>query len=507
MIVERGPDGVNGSKPSPLALDPDTMRALGYRAVDALVERWSGLRDAEPWAGAPRADFRSHPLLEGAPPEGPSDPNVVLDEALAEVLPRAARVDHPRFLAYIPSAPTWPSVVADFLAAGFNVFQGTWQGGSAPTQVELQVLDWFREWIGMPEGSSGLFTSGGSAANALAVAAARERARRGWAGSAGAQGAPDAPFRPSIYLSDQGHNSLVRAARAAGFEPGGVRVLPTGADLRLDPDAVARAVEADRARGWSPVLVAANAGATNTGVVDPLEALGRRCRELGVHFHVDAAYGGFAVLDPRGRGALAGMELADSVTLDPHKWLFQPFECGSLLVRDPALLTDAFRERADYLVDTELGAEEVNMGERGIQLTRSFRALKVWMSIRTFGMARIREAISRGFDLAAHAEARIARSPHLEVVTPAALGIVTWSAASEPLNRRIREELAGTGVAFLSSTRIGGRHALRFSSLNPATTRDDVETIVAAAEAIVAGSDGSTGATGRPGATGSDGAA
>jgi aromatic-L-amino-acid/L-tryptophan decarboxylase len=489
MIVERGPDGVNGSEPSPLTLDPETMRALGYRAVDALVARWSDLRDAEPWAGAPRADFRSHPLLDSAPPEGSTDPHEVLDDALARVLPLAARVDHPRFLAYIPSAPTWPSVVADFLAAGFNVFQGTWQGGSAPTQVELQVLEWFRGWIGMPEGSSGLFTSGGSAANALAVAAARERARKRAGERAGGVGTAE-PFRPSLYLSDQGHNSLVRAARAAGFEPGGIRVLPTGAGLRLDPDAVARAVEADRARGWTPVLVAANAGATNTGIVDPLEALGRRCRDLGIHFHVDAAYGGFAVLDPRGAALLEGMERADSVTLDPHKWLFQPFECGSLLVRDPSLLTDTFRERADYLRDTELGAEEVNMGERGIQLTRSFRALKVWMSVRTFGMARIREAVGRSFDLAQGAEARIRSSPHFEVVTPAALGIVTWSAATEALNRRIREHLAEAGVAFLSSTRIEGRHALRFSFLNPATTPADVEAIVAAAEEVAAAGPG-----------------
>jgi aromatic-L-amino-acid/L-tryptophan decarboxylase len=493
MIVDRPPTGVNGSAggqtasssgaAGPLSMEPDAMRALGYAAVDALVKRWTTLRDADPWVGADRATLDAEPLLSDDAPEAPEGADAVLAAALGTVLPVAARVDHPRFMAYIPSAPTWPSVVADLLVSGFNVFQGTWQGSAGPSRVELQVLEWFRGWLGMPEGSSGLFTSGGSAANALAVVAARARADSG------------ADFRPSIYLSDQGHSSLERAARIAGIPAEGVRVLPSDAGLRLRARVVHEAIEADRAAGWTPIMVAANGGATSTGIVDPLAELATCCEALGVHFHVDAAYGGFAVLDPRGAALLEGIGRADSVTLDPHKWLFQPFECGCLLVRDPALLTEVFRVSPEYLQDTALGAPQVNFGERGVQLTRSFRALKVWMSVRSFGLGAFRDAVSAGITLGTWAEARIRRSDVLEVVTPAALGIVTWRArvegdgegdgASVALHRRIQAELTGSGTAFLSSTRLGGVHALRLCLLNPAATVDDVEAVVSAAEGVV----------------------
>jgi aromatic-L-amino-acid/L-tryptophan decarboxylase len=502
MIVERPPTGVNGPRDAsstpagpgtpgpahPLALGADAMRALGYRAVDALVDRWMNLEESAPWAGADRdgVDAELADLL-GPPSELPGMPDAVLDEAIERILPLAARVDHPRFMAYIPSAPTWPSVMADLLASGFNTFQGTWQGSAGPSRIELEVVDWFRTWLGMPAGSSGVFTSGGSMANALALVAAREaaadRARR--AGVA---------FRPSVILSDQGHASLVRAARLAGVSDEGVRVLATGTDLRLDPSDVRGALEADRAAGWTPILVAANAGATSTGIVDPLGALARVCRDQEVHFHVDAAYGGFAVLDAEGAALLEGIDAADSVTLDPHKWLFQPFACGCLVVRDPAFLTRAFRMAPEYMQDTALGDPQVNFSDRGVELTRPFRALKVWMSVRSFGLGAFREAVGTGLRLAAHAERRIRDSDALEVVTPAALGIVTWRARGqgedEALHVRIRDVLAAGNVAFLSSTRIHGEHALRFCILNPALTAADVDRAVAAAEAVVRGSRG-----------------
>lgn len=511
MIVERPPMGVNGgasdsasgggsagargsspdagapspAPPSgdpPLSLDPERMRALGYRAVDALVERWSTLPDGAPWVGAGREELESVHPAGGVAPEEAEGPEAVMEAALTAILPVAARVDHPRFLAYVPSAPTWPSVLADFLATGFNTFQGTWQGASAPSLVELEVLEWFRRWIGMPAGSSGLFTSGGSAANLLAVVAAREEAAR-------EEAAREAPWRPAVYLSDQGHSSLLRAARIAGIPSEGIRVLPTDAGLRLDAATVRAAVEADRAKGWTPILVAANGGATNTGIVDPLDELADLCAELGVHYHVDAAYGGFAVLTPEGASELRGLGRADSVTMDPHKWLFQPFECGCLLVRDPRLLVRAFRVTPEYLQDTLRGDEEVNFSERGLQLTRSFRALKVWMSVRSFGLGAFREAIGAAMDLTRLAEARIRASAELEVVTPASLGIVVWEARvpgdPEPIHRRIQEALTHDGTAFLTSTRIRGRHALRLCILNPQLRATDIEDVIAAAEAVV----------------------
>jgi len=490
MILENPPTGVNvppapqgPGNATPLSLPPEAMRELGYRAVDALVERWSTLEDGKPWNGAGRDELDLRLGAAVPAPEEGEGAEAVLEAALTRILPVAARVDHPRFLAYIPSAPTWPSVLADFLAAGFNIFQGTWQGASAPGHVEVEVLEWFRNWVGMPAGSSGLFTSGGSAANALALVAARESAARR------ADGGDGGPFRPAVYFSDQAHSSLLRAARAAGIEDAGIRILATGPDLRLDPDAVRRAIAADLEAGFTPTLVAANAGATNTGTIDPLAALADLCAELGVHYHVDAAYGGFAVLDEGGRAALAGIGRADSVTLDPHKWLFQPFECGCLLVRDPDLLTRVFRVTPEYLQDTVQGEGEVNFGERGIQLTRSFRALKVWMSVRSFGLGAFRRAVAKGIELARASEARIHASAELEIVNPASLGIVVWQARTEgdpeALNRRIQEVLADEGTALLSSTRIHGRHALRLCILNPRLEWAHLEDILSRAEAVV----------------------
>jgi aromatic-L-amino-acid/L-tryptophan decarboxylase len=481
MIVDRPEGGVNGAKvastSNPLSLDPETMRSLGYRAVDALVERWATLAESPPWVGADRE------VLDALRPPGSPAPEAglgaaeTLEEALEQVLAPAARVDHPRFLAYIPSAPNWPSVLADFLASGFNIFQGTWQAAPAPSHAELEVLEWFRQWLELPQGSSGIFTSGGSAANTMAMVMARMEAEARHSGGA--------PFRPSVYLSDQGHSSLVRGARVAGISSEGIRLIPTGPDLKLRAEGVRRAVLADRAQGWTPILLAANGGATNTGIVDPLSELAAEARSLGIPFHVDAAYGGFGVLDPRGRAALEGIGEADSVTLDPHKWLFQPFECGCLMVRDPSRLVQAFRVEAEYLNDAQRGDPPVNFGDRGLQLTRAFRALKVWMSVRSFGLGAFREAVGKGMDLGFLAEARLRASPHLEVVVPASLGIVVWRArGGEAPTVRIRDELARSGEALLSSTRIRGDYALRFCLLNPATQPQDVEQIIARAEAL-----------------------
>lgn len=458
--------------PHHLSLDPDAMRALGYQAVDRLVERWTGLAEAHPRRGADRAELDERLADLARPPEGPTDASQVLDEAVYRILSESARIDHPRFWAYVPSAPTWPSVVADFLVAGHNVFQGTWQSSAGPSWVELQVLDWFREWLGMPEGAGGVFTSGGSMANVLAVVLARHVA--------------GSPEHPVVYLSDQGHGSLIKAALAAGLMPDQIRILPTGDDLLLRPKVLEDQVRLDRAAGLTPILACANGGATNTGRVDPLLDLAETARSLDIRLHVDAAFGGFAVLTERGRRALRGIEEADSVTLDPHKWLFQPFECGCLMVKDPEELEAAFRNEADYMQDTELGAAQVNFGSRGLQLTRSARAMKVWMSVRTFGMDRIRQAVEAGVEMAHLAEAEIIRRPQLELLSPASMGIVAWRCRPDgvsedrlgELNRRVQGELMTHGHAMLSSTRLGGRYALRFCFVNPRVeVRDVIEVL------------------------------
>jgi glutamate/tyrosine decarboxylase-like PLP-dependent enzyme len=418
-------------------------------------------------------------MAEEAPEEA-RGAQEVLERALRDILPRAGRIDHPRFFAFIPSSPTWPSVLAETLATGFNIFQGTWLESAGPSQLEVVVMEWFRAWLGLPETGGGLLTSGGSAANLIAVVTARESAGN--------------PERAIVYLSDQGHSSLERAARIAGIPPQGVRKIPTDREFRIRVDALRDVVEEDERAGRTPLCICANAGATNTGAVDPLEALGSFAREKGIWFHVDGAYGGFAILTPEGQSAFRGIHLADSVTLDPHKWLFQPYETGCLMVRDTRILEDAFRIFPEYLQDTALKEAEVNFGDRGVQLTRGFRALKVWMSIQMLGLGAFREAIQKSIDLGREAGNRVAASPDLELLAPPSLGILCFrfnppgskldQDALEALNQSIQDEILASGLAMMSSTRLRGVYSLRLAIMNYRSTREDVMQTLDAIEAM-----------------------
>ena len=236
-----------------------------------------------------------------------------------------------------------------------------------------------RGWIGYPETGGGLLTSGGSSASVEAMVVAREAAGH--------------PERPTAYMSDQSHSALKRAALIAGVRREHIRLVPTGDDFRIDLDALTRLMARDRDAGLRPLAVCANAGTAGTGSIDPLPAMADLCEREGVWLHVDAAYGGFALVTRVGRELLDGIERADSVGLDAHKWFFQPYEAGALMVRDKRHLENAFAIGHDVLQDTVWGANHPNFADRGQQLSRSARALKIWMSVRTFGMARFRAAI------------------------------------------------------------------------------------------------------------------
>ena len=257
-------------------------------------------------------------------------------------------------------------------------------------------------------------------------------------------------------------------------------MLPVRADLRLDPAILTGAIMADEEAGRLPLLVVANGGATSTGAVDPLDELAAVCREHGVWLHVDAAYGGFAALTDRGRAALNGLALADSVTLDPHKWLYQPYECGCLLVRDGRVLRRAFEMHSDYLRDAEVEAGEVNFSDLGIQLTRSTRAFKLWLSLRTFGVDAFRAAIDHTLDLAELAVRRIEASESLELAAPPSLGIVCFfrRGADDKQTDGLAAALEQSGLGFISTTRVHGRTALRLCILNHTSRAEDVERVL-----------------------------
>ena len=456
----------------PLALDPETMRDLARRTTDLLVD-WLSDPDAAPLRRATPAEMRSR--LSGPPPDTPQDFDSLLRQLQRDVLPFMSRVHHPGFFAFVPGSATWPAALGDFIASACNIFAGSWMESPGPSQVELEVLGWFKDWLGYPPEAAGTLTTGGSAANMTALACARE-ARAGWMDD-----------RLVIYVSDQGHSSLARAARILGFRREQVRVLPVDAAYRLEPRTLAAAFDADEAEGRKPLLVSASAGATNTGSVDPLADLAHLCRERGVWMHADGAYGGFSVLTERGRAQLAGIELADSVTLDPHKWLFQPFECGCLLLRDGRLLRAAFEIVPDYLRDSAAEDEEVNFADLGMQLTRTSRALKVWLSVHTFGLNAFRSAIDRALDLAALARDRIEASEEFELMAPPSLGIVCFRRRFgglededelDRLNAGLVTALEQSGLGFVSSTRLRGRYAIRLCVLNHASSQRDVERVL-----------------------------
>ena len=300
--------------------------------------------------------------------------------------------DHPRYFARVPGPSSFAGVLGDWLGTGFNAIAASWKGGSGPATVELVVLDWLRSLLGMPEGTEGVLASGGSLANVTALATAR---------------AVDGPG--VAYLSDQTHSSIGRGLVALGFAPGDVRMIPTDEAMRMPLDAVEAAIAEDRAAGRRPGFVVASAGTTNTGSVDPLHPLADLCAEQGMWFHVDGAYGAPAALCEPGRRVLDGIERADSLVLDPHKWLFQPYDVGCLLVRRPGALDRAFHMTPEYLLDVAAIVAEVDFRNRSLELSRRSRALKIWLTFHTYGLERIRAAIERGIRLAEYGGATAPR--------------------------------------------------------------------------------------------------
>ncbi len=461
---------------SPLDLDAATMQSLAAQVSGLVVEHLSTLREQPAQRSLSRAEAER---LVAAPA---SEQGERLEDILAafreRVVPYHAREPHPRFIGYVPSCPTFVGVLGDWLASGFNFFSGVWSVAAGPNAIELTVLDWFRDWLGMPAGTSGLLTSGGSSATLTAIVAARHAATGDQGTSIG---------RLTLYTSEQSHSSVARAAWIAGIPRANVRALGCDDAYRVRVADLERAVAEDRATGLVPFAMVASAGTTNTGAVDPLPQLADVCAREKLWLHVDAAYAGFAMLTDAGRAALRGIERADSVTLDPHKWLFVPFECGCLLARDPRALEAAFSVHPEYLADVRAREHDVNFADYGEQLTRGPRALKVWLSVRYFGVAAIRDTIARGVALAEYAEARLRETPDIEILSPAQFGVLCFRSRGRDgesrqelnaRNERINARVNGTGEFLMSSTVLRGNYALRICTHGFRTSASDIDALI-----------------------------
>ena len=456
-----------------LKLSAEEMRDMGYRIIDMLVD-YTGAQSQFPVTRA-LDPVTFEEILNEPIPEAGSGWEDVLEQFERQVLTTIDHLDHPRFFAYIPSSSNFVSVMADTLASGYNIFNSLYPLGTGAAVVERAAISWLRQLCGMPEEAGGLFVSGGAVANLTGLAVARQIMLNGDMNDA------------VIYCSDQAHFVISRGLRILGFTPEQLREIHAGEDFRLPVAVLEQAIAEDRAAGKRPFCVAATAGTTNTGAVDPLNDLADLCEREDLWLHVDGAYGASACLTEHRKLELAGIGRADSLTWDAHKWMFQPVECSVLLVRDRHHLSDTFKETAHFLTDAEEHSkdtvgEEMNFMYQGIQLTRYFRAFKLWMSLKVFGLRAVREAIERGFQLAELAESLLRDSDRWEIVTPAQMAIVTFRYkprdGDEWLANKVTEGLQGAmaanGFAFASTTKLLGKTVMRLVTNNPRTTSSDI---------------------------------
>jgi aromatic-L-amino-acid decarboxylase len=449
----------------PLEPTADQVRDMLGAATDAIVEFFDSLPNA-PASDQEGAEELARRLRETAPAQAApfGDLLPVIRQAAAKGLDTAG----PGYMAYIPGGGLFASALADLLADTLNRYVGMWHPAPAMAQLEWNVIRWLADLFGYPPEARGILTSGGSMANLSALLAARKACL------------PEDFLSGTMYVTDHTHASLTKVAMLAGFPARNVRVVSTTPDLRIDLDALRDSIGVDRAAGLRPFCVVATAGTTNTGAVDPLQDVGRVARDEDLWLHVDAAYGGFFQLTDRGRAKFRGIDVADSITLDPHKGMFLPYGTGCLLARDGKALRQAHSvEDAGYLQDLATEGETLNFSDYSPELSRDFRGLRVWLPVKLHGLDAFRVALDEKLDLARLLYEALRELPALELPWEPELSIVAFRArAGDAAGRQLLEEINASGRVFLSSTVIEGRFFLRAAILSHRTHRDRVEEAV-----------------------------
>ena len=449
-----------------LELDEDTLRRLLDEACSRIVEHVRTLGDQPAQNTAGGLDLARR-LAENAPETGTGFEGL-LDDLFERIVPVSLNTAGPGYLGYIPGGGLLQSAVADLIAGAINRYVGVWLPAPGLAQLELNVVRWLAEMTGLPEGTTGFLTTGGSIANLCAIVTARiDRLGESFGNG-------------TLYASDQVHHSVTKAARIAGIARDRVRAIPTDERFRMRPAELERAIREDVDRGLTPFLVVASAGTTNTGSVDDLPEIGRIARDAGAWFHVDAAYGGFFHLTERGRTALAGMGDADSLVVDPHKGLFLPYGTGALLVRDGSTLEAAFEETADYMPPASDTSGLVSFSSISPELSRDFRGLRLWLPIKMHGVDAFRRALDEKLDLARYAAERLRKIPGIEIVAEPELSIVAFRAAGpdDGPTRSLQKRINASKRVFVSSTKLRGHQAIRICVLSFRTHRDRIDEIL-----------------------------
>lgn len=449
-----------------LELTGEEFRDVVRAAADRVADYLDALPD-QPAFDLEGAAEVARSLAEAVPEEGVAVEEI-LDLLFDPATLKGLNTAGPGYLAYIPGGGLPYSAVAALIAEAINRYVGVWLAAPALVQLETNVIRWFCDMIGFPEGALGILTTGGSLANFSAIVTARR------------DRLPADFLKGTMYVSDQVHHSVDKAAVLAGLPGENVRVVESDGSFRLPPERLERQIAVDRARGFAPFLVVASGGTVNTGAVDDLESIGRVARDNDLWFHVDGAYGGFFVLTKRGREKLCGIELADSVTLDPHKGLFVPYGTGSLLVRDGAALARAHSASGAYMPEMQEDPEFVDFCQLSPELSRGFRGLRVWLPFKLTGARQFREALDEKLDLARWAAARLHEIEGIEIVAEPELSIVAFRATRpglspdgvNELNQRFLASINRRKRVYLTGTAVRGSFFLRVCVLSVRTHRN-----------------------------------
>jgi glutamate/tyrosine decarboxylase-like PLP-dependent enzyme len=462
------------------SLDPqnwDDIRALGHRMLDDMIDYAADIRERPVWRPMPddvRARF--HAKL----PRQPSDPGDVYREFTDFVVPYATGNVHPGFMGWVHGGGNVVGMLAEMLAAGLNANLGG--RDHAPIEVERQIVDWMRAMFGFPSGASGIFVTGTSMANLIAVLVARTSAL---GRSVRQHGIGDEGARLAAYTSTAAHGCITKAMDIAGFGSNALRHIEVDRSHRIDVSALRARIDSDRKAGLKPFLVVGSAGTVDIGAIDDLTALSILCREEQLWFHVDGAYGALGMLSPALAPRLAGIENADSIALDFHKWGQVPYDAGFLMVRDGERHREAFAAPAAYLRRETRGLAAGSSWpcDLGPDLSRGFRALKTWFTLKTYGTEKLGAVIARTCALAAYLEARILAEPRLELLAPAQLNIVCFRYRAREANRvngEIVIAIQESGIAAPSTTLLDGQLAIRAAIVNHRTDTCDLDALVAA---------------------------
>ncbi len=466
------------------SLDPadwGELRALGHRMVDDMMDYLQGVRDRPVWRPVP-AETRA--VFDQPTPRGPTDPAAVYQQFREHILPYPNGNIHPRFWGWVMGTGTPLAMLADMLASGMNPHLAGYD--QSPALVERQVVRWMADLLGFPVEASGLLVSGGTMANLVGLAVARNAGAGFDLRAEGLQG-PGAPHLV-FYGSSETHSWARKASELLGMGDRAFRRIPVTPAYEIDVAALRTAIATDRAAGHRPFCVVGNAGTVNTGATDDLRAIAAICREEKLWFHVDGAFGAMAALAPSLRSIVAGLGEADSVAVDLHKWGYLPFEVGLALVRHPDAHRATFATASSYLDAAPRGiiAGGFPFADLGLQLSRGFRALKVWMSLKAHGADAWGRLVEPNVAQARYLRDRVAAEPRLELLAPVPLNVVCFrfsapgleGGALDSVNQEILIRVQERGIAVPSSTVLGGRFALRVAITNHRSRREDFDLLL-----------------------------